>query len=85
VSEAPNDYWRRFDLADTFLLSGESVRGVALYREAMVRVPAEHRRSVFTTAAGPLQELLAAGVLAPEAEDGVRQVTALLQTVAGTR
>jgi hypothetical protein len=83
VDEAPDDYWRRFDLADTFLLSGDPARGVELYQEAMARVPVEHSRSVFTTAAGPLRDLLAADVLNAETQTGVRAVLDLLRTANG--
>lgn len=83
VDEAPDDYWRRFDLADTFLLSGDPARGVELYQEAMARVPVEHSRSVFTTAAGPLHDLLAADVLNAETQTGVRAVLDLLRTANG--
>lgn len=84
VDEAPDDYWRRFDLADTFLLSGAPARGLELYREALARVPVEHQQSVFTTVAGPLRDLLAAEVLNTETAAGVRTAVDLLEAASGT-
>ena len=83
VGEAPDDYWRRFDLADTFLLSGAPARGLELYREALARVPVEHQQSVLTTVAGPLHDLLAADVFNAEAAAGVRAAVALLEEAGG--
>ena len=63
VEEKSDDFWRRFDLADSYLLSGDVAEGCRLYDEAMKEVPPEYRRSTFSSVAGPLEELRAAGVL----------------------
>jgi len=54
----PKDYWLRFDLADTYLLSGEAEKGYQLYQEAIGYVPEDYYASVFSSVSSPLEEFL---------------------------
>ena len=59
----PDDYWLRFDMADTHLLSGEVDRGYQQYQEAIKLVPGDYQATVFSSVASPLEEFLALGVV----------------------
>ncbi len=58
----PDDYYRRFDLADSYLLSGELPgelqEGIRLYREGIQSVPPSSRPDVLSSVADPLRQYL---------------------------
>jgi tetratricopeptide (TPR) repeat protein len=79
VVEAPDDHWRRFDLADTHLLRGESAEGLAAYGQAIAMVAPAYRPATLEAPLSTLNELLAARALPPGCEPGVRQAIDLLE------
>jgi tetratricopeptide (TPR) repeat protein len=79
VSENPSDHWRRFDLADSYLLSGDVDQGARTYAEALDTVAPEYRVSTYATVAGPLDELRLLGVLDPPVLAAVVEILARLR------
>ena len=67
-------YWRQFDHADSFLLSGKIDEGCRLYSEAIVSIPKEYKTFMLSSAAVPLMQLLATGVLDSPITDAVQKV-----------
>ncbi len=63
VSDDPTDSWRKFDLADSHLFSGDYDTAATLYADAIDSVPEKHKQSVLSTVIGPLQQLLLLDVL----------------------
>ncbi len=61
--ESPTDYWRRFDLADALLFSGEHAEALRVCDEAIALVPAEARPDTLASVLGPLNNYVAAAVL----------------------
>lgn len=78
---APPDqkYWGGFDLADTYLLSGDVERGKLLYGQVRNDVTPEYQASVFSSVRGSLQYLLDADVLPDEVEEAVNLVLKLME------
>ena len=74
VSQAPDDYWKCFDFADALLFCGRIDEGRQQYDKAIQKVPNEHRKTVFASVAGPLENLCQLGVLSPETEQAVRDI-----------
>lgn len=54
----PQDYWRWFDRADSYLLSGKIDEGYSLYAKAIELVPLEYRESELSIVMSPLTNLL---------------------------
>jgi len=54
----PQDYWRWFDRADSYLLSGKVDEGYRLYAKAIELVPLEYRESELSIVMSPLTNLL---------------------------
>lgn len=68
------DPWARFDLADTLLLTGRHVEGLAELRAAALLIAEEERTATLTSVAEPLRDFLAiTNALAPETVDAIRQ------------
>ncbi len=55
----PTDYYRIFDLADSYLLAGEVTEGLKRYRQGIKSVPAEYRVGVLSSVATPLRQYVA--------------------------
>jgi tetratricopeptide (TPR) repeat protein len=70
----PNNYWAKFDLADTYLLAADADEGDKKFREAMNAVPIEYRKMVFSSVLSPLQELLSAGVIEDRMKPTVERI-----------
>lgn len=69
--KAPDDYWLSFDLADTYLLTGEVDEGYRLYQKAVQLMPQVYQASVLSSVISPLEEFISIGVV----EDPIRTVT----------
>jgi tetratricopeptide (TPR) repeat protein len=82
AQEASKDYWRRFDLADALLLSGDHEGGRTVYKEGVDLVPVDQRRDVLGSVLGPLHDYIAAGVLRGELLDNVKKTIADLEAAA---
>jgi tetratricopeptide (TPR) repeat protein len=63
AQESPKDYWRRFDLADALLFSGELTQALDAFDDAIALVPVEARANTLTSVLGPLRNYVTAGVL----------------------
>ena len=61
--DQPDDYWLRFDLADTYLLTGEEDQGYQGYQDAIKYIPRDYQSSVFSSVASPLREFLSLDVV----------------------
>jgi tetratricopeptide (TPR) repeat protein len=61
--DQPDDYWLRFDLADTYLLTGEVDQGYRMYQEASKYVPGDYQADAFSSVASPLKEFLSLEVV----------------------
>jgi tetratricopeptide (TPR) repeat protein len=73
TQEEPEDYWKKFDLADTRLLRGAVESGMQAVREGIRLTPVDKRGPVLTSAADPLRDLLSSpGLLDPDAANAVR-------------
>jgi tetratricopeptide (TPR) repeat protein len=78
AKKTPEDYWRRFDLADALLFSGDYQGAHSAYDDAIDLVPADRRRDVFGSVLGPLRDYITAGVLDSEVLEEVKKVIAKL-------
>ena len=72
VQESPGDYWRRFDLADALLFSGNYSEGRIAYDEALALVPDEQARDVLSSVLGPLRNDMMAGAVDGQLHEEVR-------------
>jgi tetratricopeptide (TPR) repeat protein len=79
--DAPQDYWRIFDLADVELLLARAHAGLRSYERGVALVPEEHRRSVLASPLSSLRELERAGVLQGKQRQGFGQAIELLEGV----
>jgi len=78
VSQDPNDPWRRFDLADAHLFSGELANAKRLYKEAIDIIPNQHCESYLTSVAGPLKELIAIDVVTGKLKTSITGILKLI-------
>ncbi|CAG1023213.1 partial Magnetosome protein MamA, partial [Methylococcales bacterium] len=63
VQQTPEDYWRRFDLADALLFSGDYGEAHSVYDDAVRLVPNDQRKDTITSVLGPLTDYITAGIL----------------------
>lgn len=68
----PDDPWKRFDLADTLLLTGRTDGGLDELRTGISLINPMNRESYLTSVIGPLRDFLDANVLDPATAEGVR-------------
>jgi tetratricopeptide (TPR) repeat protein len=84
ITQKPEDPWRRFDLADTHLFSGDHAKAKDFYIDAIKIIKNEYRRSYLITVVGPFHELLAidalSGDLKSSVEDVAKMIDGLIQT-----
>jgi tetratricopeptide (TPR) repeat protein len=78
VTQKLDDPWRRFDLADAHLFSGDYANANQLYEDAICTVPNEHCRSYLKSVIEPLQELLTLDVLTGKLKSSVEAVSKLI-------
>lgn len=63
LKKNPKDYWRWFDQADSYLLSGKVDEGYLLYTKTIELVPVKRRASELSSVISPLISFLVADVL----------------------
>lgn len=63
VEEEPDDYWRRFDLADALLFSQQYDEAYKVITDAIEVVPKDKRTDTITSVLGPLRNYLTADVV----------------------
>lgn len=78
VQQTPEDYWRRFDLADALLFSGNYSEAHSAYDDAGDLVPDEQRNDTLASVLGPLKSYVTAGVLDGPLLEEVKKVIAKL-------
>ncbi|KFB69566.1 tetratricopeptide repeat protein [Candidatus Accumulibacter vicinus] len=83
VSNDPEDPWRRFDLAESCLVSGDTHKGYELYKEAIAVVPLRHRESYLSSVLSPFHELLSLNVVSGELKNAIKKVCTLLEKEIG--
>lgn len=79
VSDDPLDPWRRFDLAEACLISGDFQNGYDLYKEAIGVVPQKYRESYLSSVLSPFDELLILEVVSGELKKSIKKVCGLLR------
>lgn len=84
VEEKPDDVWRKFDLADALLFSGQYVEGREVMTLAVEAVPRERRPDTLNSVLGPLRGYLKAGVLSGDLLAQVESVVAQLEAARQT-
>lgn len=82
VQQAPTDYWRRFDLADALLFSGNYDDAHAAYDEAIAMVPEVERVDVVGSVLGPLMNYVTADLLDTKLLGEARNVIEKLESAA---
>lgn len=78
VAQAPNDYWRKFDLAEAMLFSSSKEAALQAYRAALEGVPVATRADVLSSVRAPLADYKQANILPSELAAVVADVLALL-------
>jgi tetratricopeptide (TPR) repeat protein len=78
VSQEPNDPWKRFDLADAHLFSGDIANAKQLYKEAIASIPNKHCQSYLTSVAGPLKELIEIDVVTGKLKTGLGGILTMI-------
>jgi len=78
VQQTPEDYWRRFDLADALLFSGNYGEAHCVYDDAVHLVPDEQRNDTIASVLGPLNSYATAGILDGPLLEEVKKVIAKL-------
>jgi tetratricopeptide (TPR) repeat protein len=85
VNKNPRDYWRKFDLADVLLFSGDYQQSGEELENAIKAVPEDERKDTVSTVLGPLLDYLNAdvldGTLRAEVERAVQRLEAAKATV----
>jgi tetratricopeptide (TPR) repeat protein len=79
AGEAPGDFWRRFDLAEALLFSGEREAALETFDEAVALVPGEARADNLASVLGPLENYVSAGVLDEDLSGAVNAIIAKLK------
>lgn len=77
------DYYRRFDLADTYLLNGEVDDGRKRYHEGINAVPQEYRAAVLSSVIGPLRQYVTIGLGDQNLRSAMREILRELENAAG--
>jgi tetratricopeptide (TPR) repeat protein len=86
VGERPDDPWKRFDLADTLLLTGRAGDGLGELRAGIELIDPVNRESYLTSVMSPHREFLDADVLDAATADGVRKAIEISgQAIAAAR
>lgn len=79
VEEHPDDPWKKFDLADTLLLTGRVDDGLAVIRAGIELIDPLNRASYLSSVIGPLRDFLDVGVLGEPTADGLRTAIKLCE------
>ena len=78
AADAPDDYWRLFDLADTQLFQGNAKPALGTYSAAIDKVPVMQRGDVLRSPMSSLTELAEADVLKGRVKRGAGEIIGLL-------
>ena len=79
VRKDPADWWRRFDLADALLFSGETAEARTAYDAAISLVPEHRRKDVLGTVLGPMRDLITVQILQGDLLAEVEHVIATME------
>ncbi|HEY4036194.1 MAG TPA: hypothetical protein VGL94_19720 [Ktedonobacteraceae bacterium] len=80
LNRTPKDYWRWFDRADSYLLTGKVDEGYHLYTRAIELVPLEYRQAELSIVIAPLINFLSLDVLPDDSvKAAVQKVVETLQ------
>ncbi len=82
VHRRPNDYWERFNLADTYIFSDLKGEGTNKYKEAIDIVPKKYRKDVLSSVSSPLKNMLDLEVLPEDIANAMLGVIEILSRVA---
>lgn len=74
VQQTPDDYWRRFDLSDALLFSGDYAEADTAYDDAVNAVPDDEKADIIASVIGPLRNYQTADVLDGTLRDEVKKV-----------
>ncbi len=74
VLKTPDDYWRLFDRADAYLLSGDLDKGNQYYHEAIEKVDRGARKSVLSSVSYALNDLIDAEVLKDPLKSAIQRI-----------
>ena len=79
VEKKPDDYWRRFDLADALLFSQQYDEAYEVITDAIEVVPKEKRTDTIASVLGPLRDYLTADVVSGDLRVQVERIIDTLQ------
>jgi tetratricopeptide (TPR) repeat protein len=79
VQQEPTDWWRRLDLGDALLFSGETTEARTVYEEAINLIPGYERKDVLGSFLNPMREIIRAQVLDGELLAEVENVIAIME------
>lgn len=74
VQQTPEDYWRRFDLADALLFSSNYDKAHSAYDDAVRFVPEQLLKDTITSVLGPLKNYVTADILDSHLLEEVKKV-----------
>lgn len=60
--DKPNDYWKQFDLADTYILTGNSTDALREFEKGVNMIEGKSKKDTITTVLKSLKELVEVGV-----------------------
>jgi tetratricopeptide (TPR) repeat protein len=80
VTDAPDDFWRQFDLAEALLFVGSYDEAKRVWRRAIDLVPGPERRDRLSSVLSPLMAYLDAGVVTGPTKSAVEMFVADLRT-----
>lgn len=83
VDDNPKDYWRRFDLADALLFSGEYEESGETLKSAIKAIPDDERIDTVSTVLGPMQDYLNADVLDSALRVEIEKAVKVLEAAKG--
>jgi hypothetical protein len=79
VQQEPDDYWRKFDLADALLFSAEYEEADKAYDDAITAVPSDERGDTINSVLGPFRDYLTADVVHGDLLVELKKVIAKLE------
>ena len=81
LKDNPQDCWLKFDLADSYLLSGDIATGLELYEDAIKSVPPSYQKSILSSVISPLEELLVINVLENNASQTIKNLVLKMEKI----
>ncbi len=80
VSRKPDDFWRRFDLADSLLFSGQIAEANSAYESAVEHTPDEKKAMIFRIVSNPLTAVAARSPLPSDVLEALHTTISRLAT-----